>query len=281
MTEWGSPEVDLDAYLRRVGLGGPAWVARPEPTAATLSELHRAHVLSIPFENIDVTLGAPVDLSVGAVERKLVGRRRGGVCHEHNLLFAAVLEQLGYGVRRVLTRVRDDGVVLLPRGHSALLVEVAGEAWLCDVGYGCDGIIEPIPLSASTVHQGPWSFELSPGEGGWRLCTSDRTVLYSFTDAEYRRPDFDVAAYYLLTHPGSPFSTSLVVQRATADARYALRSLDLTVAHPDGRRLTERIGPDDLTDVLRGMFGIEIDAPEAEAIAAFIEGHRDQAQVPL
>jgi N-hydroxyarylamine O-acetyltransferase len=282
MTEWGNP-VSLEPYLQRIGLGGPAWVARPEPTARTLSELHRAHVLSIPFENIDVMLGAGVDLAAGAIERKLVHRRRGGVCHEHNLLFAAVLELLGYRARRVLTRVRDDGVALLPRGHSALIVEVEGERWLCDVGYGCEGIIDPIPLSASTVHQGSWTFELSQRDGGWRLISGDhsKTVLYSFTDAEYRRPDFDVAAYYLLTHPGSPFSTSLVVQRATADARYALRGLDLTVAHPDGRRLTERVAPEDLADVLRGIFGIDLDASDAGPIIAFIETNRAHANVPL
>src|SRR5690606_20239835 len=115
----------------------------------------------------------------------------------------------------------------LPRGHSALIVDADGERWLCDVGYGCDGIIDPVPLSATTVHQGRWTFELRGGEDGWRLVAGDgsRTVLYSLRDAEYRRPDFEVAAYYLLTHPSSPFSTSLVVQRATADARYALRDL--------------------------------------------------------
>jgi len=281
MTEWGDAVVDLEPYLQRIGLGGPAWVAPPKPNARTLCELHRAHVLSIPFENIDVMLGATVDLAVGAIEHKLVHRRRGGVCYEHNLLFAAVLEQLGYRVRRVLTRVRDDGAALLPRGHSALLVEIEGERWLCDVGYGCDGIIDPIPLSVSTVRQGPWSFELNHGEDRWRLISGDRTVLYSVTDVEYRRPDFEVAAYYLLTHPSSPFSTSLVVQRATVDARYAMRDLDLTVAYPDGRRMTERVAPAALADLLRGTFGIEVGGPETAAITEFIERHRAHARIAL
>jgi N-hydroxyarylamine O-acetyltransferase len=283
MTEWGSGTVQLLPYLQRIGLDGQERSARPEPTAQTLIELHRAHVLSIPFENIDVLLGAGVDLSVGAINDKLIRRRRGGVCHEHNLLFAAVLEQLGFRVRRVLTRVRDDGVALLPRGHSALLVDVDGQRWLCDVGYGCDGIIEPVPLSRSTVHQGQWSFEIEPGEGMWRLRAADppRTVLYSVADVEYRRPDFDVAAYFLLTHPASPFSSSLVVQRATPDARYALRDLDLTVAYPDGRSVTERIAPRSLADVLCGLFAIDLGEESVQTALAFIESNRTRTPVPL
>jgi N-hydroxyarylamine O-acetyltransferase len=280
MSEWGTTTVELHAYLQRIGLDGPDRVAPREPTAQALIELHRAHVLSMPFENIDVLLGKHVDLTVDAIGHKLIRGRRGGVCHEHNLLFAAVLEHLGYPVRRVLTRVRDDGVALLPRGHSALLVDAEGERWLCDVGYGCDGIVEPIPLSASTVHQGRWSFELERGEGGWRLRSGDM-VLYSVADLEYRRPDFEVAAYFLLTHPASPFSTGLVVQRAALDARYALRDLDLTVAYPDGRSVTERIAPDALTDVLRGIFTIDIDESIRKAVLEFIDNRRAHTAVSL
>ena len=277
MTEWGNPRVDVGAYLGRVGLG-EEWLA--EPTAKALRELHRTHVLSLPFENIDVALGRPVNLDPGAIQEKLVTHRRGGVCHEHNLLFAAVLEHAGYAVRRVLTRVHDDGKVLLPRGHSSLLVDVEDETWLCDVGYGSDGILEPVPLSATTVQQGEWVFELDRFHDGWRLRSADRTVLYSVNDVTYRRPDIEVAAYFLLTHPRSPFATSLVVQRVTDEARYALRNLDLAVTHPDGGRVEERITPAALPSVLSGIFGIEIGRAEADEVGAFIERHA-AVEIPL
>lgn len=84
-------ELDLDAYLERTGYRGPL-----EPTAATLAGLHRHHVLAIPFENLEIMLGRPVELDLASLQAKLVMRRRGGYCYEHNLLFAAVLERLGY-----------------------------------------------------------------------------------------------------------------------------------------------------------------------------------------
>ena len=68
--------LDLDAYLARIGLHG-----RP-----SVAEVHRAHVTSIPFENLDPYCGIPVSLAVEDLERKLVSKRRGGYCFEQNLL---------------------------------------------------------------------------------------------------------------------------------------------------------------------------------------------------
>ena len=67
--------LDLDAYLARIGLEG-----RP-----SFAEVHRAHVTSIPFENLDPYCGIPVSLALEDLERKLVSERRGGYCFEQNL----------------------------------------------------------------------------------------------------------------------------------------------------------------------------------------------------
>src|ERR1700732_171195 len=88
--------LDLHAYLARVGLRG-----RP-----SLAELHRAHITSIPFENLDPHRGIPVSLDAGDLERKLVAAGRGGYCSEQNLLLKAALEALGHAVEPVLARVR-------------------------------------------------------------------------------------------------------------------------------------------------------------------------------
>ena len=64
---------DLTAYLGRIGIPRPG-----EPTGLALSELHRAHVAAIPFENIDVRLGRRIALDIDSLERKLVHACRGG-----------------------------------------------------------------------------------------------------------------------------------------------------------------------------------------------------------
>ncbi|HWC46331.1 MAG TPA: arylamine N-acetyltransferase, partial [Casimicrobiaceae bacterium] len=87
--------VDVDAYFARIGD-----VDAPRRDLATLARLLRAHMHAIPFENLDVLLGRGIDLDLSALQAKLVGARRGGYCFEHATLFAAVLETLGFAIRR-------------------------------------------------------------------------------------------------------------------------------------------------------------------------------------
>ncbi len=69
--------MDLSVYFRRIGYRG-----RYEPNLALLSALTEAHTQAIPFENLDVLLGAPISLAPEALFQKLVLDGRGGYCFE-------------------------------------------------------------------------------------------------------------------------------------------------------------------------------------------------------
>src|SRR6187397_3354830 len=97
--------MDFQSYLQRINYRG-----EQTPTAATLRELHRAHLLTVPFENLDIHLGRPIVLEQGALFDKIVRRRRGGFCYELNGLFAALLYKLGFDVTMLSAGVaRADG----------------------------------------------------------------------------------------------------------------------------------------------------------------------------
>src|SRR5438477_12188005 len=108
---------DLDAYLRRFEYGGSL-----KPTYDVLAALHLAHATHIPFENLDILLGRPIHLDLDTLQAKLVHGCRGGYCFEQNVLFAAVLEQLGFAVHRLAARVRYRAQHVLPRTHMLLEV---------------------------------------------------------------------------------------------------------------------------------------------------------------
>src|SRR5215212_4496121 len=103
-----SPE--LTAYLERIGYDGAL-----APDLPTLTALHRAHVLAIPFENLDVQLGRPPTLDPAAIFAKLVTARRGGWCYEQNGLFGRVLAGLGFTVTRM-----SGGVMRAERGEATM-----------------------------------------------------------------------------------------------------------------------------------------------------------------
>src|SRR5215831_16073567 len=153
---WTPELLDLPAYLARVGRP-----ALPEPTEAALRDLHRAHVLAVPFENLDVIVGRGVDVSLPAVQAKLVGRRRGGYCFEHNALFAAVLDRAGFEVTRLAARVRMGASFVRPRTHMTLLARAEGRTWVTDVGFGADGMLEPIPFEhEGTSRLDGWTYRV-------------------------------------------------------------------------------------------------------------------------
>src|SRR4051812_21960412 len=95
--------MNIDAYLARIGYSGSI-----EPTAETLRALQQAHLLAVPFENLDVYLKRPIILDEERLFAKIVGERRGGFCYELNGLFAALLRSLGFKVELLSARVHND-----------------------------------------------------------------------------------------------------------------------------------------------------------------------------
>ena len=64
-----------------------------------------AHLVTVPFENLDVYHRRGVSTDVVASYAKVVEARRGGWCFELNGLFGWLLGRLGYDVDRVSCQV--------------------------------------------------------------------------------------------------------------------------------------------------------------------------------
>jgi N-hydroxyarylamine O-acetyltransferase len=210
---------DLDRYLERIGLSG-----RP-----TLADVHRAHVTSIPFENLDPYQGRGVSLALDDLIRKLVDDRRGGYCFEHNLLLGAALEALGMNVELYLARVRAGAPpgATRPRSHLVLRVTDGAGNWHADAGFGIGTLLEPIPFGPGIAHdQAGWSFRVVQ-DGDELVLQAARpegwSDLYGFVPQPVPRIDVEVSNWFTATHPRSIFVTSLIA--GTQDASGRLVSL--------------------------------------------------------
>ncbi|MBO2456151.1 arylamine N-acetyltransferase family protein [Actinomadura violacea] len=281
---WQSDLLDLPAYLERIGYDGA-----PRPDAATLRALHRAHVTAIPFENLEIMLGRPVDLDLATVQGKLVGRPRGGYCFEHNRLFAAVLEKIGFEVVALVGRVFMGAERMRPTTHALLHVRTPGQdpdepALLCDVGFG-GGPFEPLEIpGGADVEQDGWGFRLQPartapalrpgapvwemhqrGPDGWMR-------RHSFALNEAYRVDFDTLNYHVSTNPRSPFTARPFVQRFSPEAHLVLDGTALTVNRPSGASETRTVAPVRLPDVLAGEFGIVLEGDDAPRLVKAVDG---------
>jgi N-hydroxyarylamine O-acetyltransferase len=263
---WDVDLVDVDEYLARIGH------PRAVPSAETLRSLHEAHVRTIPFENVDVLLGAHRGLGLEAITDKLVRRRRGGYCYEHALLFATVAERLGFPVTRLISRVQPHRSG--PRTHMTLKVRADDVDYLVDVGFGA-GILTPMPLrDGVVVDQGGWKHRLTRNGRFWTL--AKRTdqgwePRHQFDEDPQRPIDYEVAHHYVSTHPGSPFSHQLVVMRLRPGLSRRLVGTVLTEEYADGRVDRARVPLEALEDTLRSL-DVVLDRTEMAELRARI-GH--------
>lgn len=284
-TTWNGRQLDLDAYLERIGYTGETTA-----TADALRALHRAHIAAIPFENLEIVLGRPILLDLESLQAKLVRQRRGGYCYEHTALFAAVLEQLGFGVTGLLSRVRLGFDAIMSTTHAVLRVEIPGiegpgRLWLADTGFG-GASPDPLELADGAASSwGAWSFRLHqedghPGPQVWvlqRRSTGDWLDLHGFTVVPQYPVDYDLGNYWISTHPRSPFTGRLMVQRITEDAYYILDDTRLTITAPDGSTQQHQIPPEELPAHLREEFGIELSTPDSQRL---VEQLRPAADPP-
>ncbi|MCF8609456.1 arylamine N-acetyltransferase [Gordonia sp. HY285] len=282
MRMWHGDDVNLPAYLARVGFQGD-----PTPSLATLVALHRGHTTSIPFENLEIMVGRDVPLDSESLQHKLVDSMRGGYCFEHATLFAAVLEQIGFGFTALSGRVTLGGdPSSRPPTHALIVVEIDERRYLCDVGFG-RGPLEPIELRDGVeVDQDGWRLRLTTEPVG-DLFGTDRWILWHATEDGWidrhtftlnpQFPiDYRVGSHFVSTSPGSPFTARLFVQRFTVDAHYTLDGDSLTTVTPDGVPTAQHVHADDLATVLQDVFGIELTTSDATALVASEKVRRQQ-----
>jgi N-hydroxyarylamine O-acetyltransferase len=238
-------------YLARIGLAGPL-----DPSVATLRALHRAHLRTVPFENLSVRAGQEIPLEEASLFEKIVSRRRGGFCYELNGLFAALLRSLGYRVSRLAGRVGVDGI---PFDHMAIRVDL-DESWLADVGFG-DSFLEPIRLAERGPQDGGdgRSYRLDEDGDGLllsRLESEAWTRQYRIDPGTWPLSAFEAGCQYHRTSPGSPFTRKTVVTRATDDGRITISERRLITTARGVR--TEIELPDDaaVARVLSDRFGL-------------------------
>ena len=241
--------MDVRDYLSRIQV-----YEVPEPTLEALRVLHRQHLYTAPFENLDIHLGVPIVLDRDQILAKVVTRRRGGFCYELNGAFAWLLTELGYDVTMLSAEVtRADGSFGIPFDHMTLRVDIDGAPWLADVGFG-DSFLHPIPLDDSTEGE----YRLTRADQAWAL-THGETLKYRFTLEPRRLADYVAACQYQQSSEESTFTQRVVTTRATPGGRITLTLERLTRHHDGDKAVTPIHGDTEWRRALEEHFGIHLE----------------------
>ncbi len=281
--DWSVSKLDLDAYLARIGYQGAV-----EPTDATLAALYRAHLSSVRFENLDVFLCGTVDVSLEAIQEKIVFRGRGGYCYEQAQLFGAVLERFGFGVERLLARVGPDGGPARPRTHLTLRVSVDHDGadqnvWLADPGFGSS---PPAPLryrSGGPQETGGWIYEIASGEEHGQQVRKLRenqagqwVTLHRWDDNKVQPVDVVLSNHYTSTYPDSWFTWQPVIVRRDPDAIRSLLGRTYTVTRAGHTKTRSELTDKEFAAALTEEFGLRLTDDELDAAVSAPTGHEKE-----
>lgn len=246
--------LDIDAYLQRIHV----WKGSV-PSLSFLKELQEQHMLTVPFENLDVIHKIPIPLNVESYYQKVIEQKRGGFCYELNGLFHWLLENLGFSCHLAAGTIqRPDGNWALLESHAAQIVYL-DQPYLVDVGFG-DSARNPLPLSGEEredvsgkyrvfhVRDNLFDIQKAVEKNKWR-------TLYRFDMQEKELKDFTEVCHFNQTSPDSHFTKKRIVTLAIETGRITLSGNELTeTSHDEKRKIP--INDSNLQQVLEKYFGI-------------------------
>lgn len=252
--------MDTLTYLRRLNEAPLISLSTIKPTLEMLRMLHEAHLVSVPFENLDIHCGLSLRLEEEILFQKIIGRRRGGICYELNALFARLLRELGYRVSFLAAGIaKEDGTFGPEYGHLALLVRLKEGEWLADVGFS-SSFRKPLHLEAGKVQmQRECVYRLVRDGADWVLQQHEKGTwrpLYRFNLHPCELRDFSQMCHHQQTSPDSYFTQKRLCTRATATGRITLCERQF-ISSTHGKREERIIASDDeYIETLARNFGI-------------------------
>jgi N-hydroxyarylamine O-acetyltransferase len=161
-----------------------------------------------------------------------------------------------------------------PRTHMMLTVRAEGRTWLADVGFGGDGLLEPIPLEhGQTSRQSVWTYRVAREAGPWHWALQSQREggwvdLYGFTLEPHHPIDYVMANHFTFTHPLSGFVRTPTAQRVQPDRRLLMRGPRLIETAAGGATEERAVEPEELDGLLRERFRIALAEEELDLLRA-------------
>lgn len=249
--------INTQKYLDRIGFSRPISLNKD-----TLFLLQEAHLLSVPFENLDIHYNTPITLEVTGFYNKIVERKRGGFCYELNGLFNELLKSLGFNTKMISARTYGKDQKYSPEyDHLALIVHLDDEDFLVDVGFGKFSL-SPLPIRLNKAIHDSYGAFIFDQHSSTHLRVSeirkDELVpQYIFSTQERDLLEFQDRCNYQQTSSDSHFTQKKLISIATENGRVTLNNTQLKITHSGIEQIIE-FEEEEFEDKLKEYFGIEI-----------------------
>jgi N-hydroxyarylamine O-acetyltransferase len=249
--------INIGAYLNELGL------LKELPSKNYLRQLHRAHLIRFPFENLDVHLRKNIVLQIRPIFNKIILSKRGGFCYELNLLFYHLLIHLGYDCQLISAKTYNQNTDSYGKeyDHMAILVKIQQDIYLCDVGFG-NGVIYPVKLETEILqmdHTHYVQFTQDVDETFFLRKSNDGhsfQTLYQF-EPKMREPiEFIDMCNYHQTNPQSFFVGKKIITKLTEAGKITLTDELLKIQEKGSTHEIVVLNEDDFYTKMEEHFGI-------------------------
>jgi N-hydroxyarylamine O-acetyltransferase len=243
-------------YLKRLKWSGPN-----NTSLDGLCRLQKAHLLNVPFENLDIHLGKKIE--VPHTFDKVVTHHRGGFCYELNGLFYELLEELGFTVKRISARAFDKKKGFGPEfDHMAIVATIDGSDYLVDVGFG-EFAFFPLKIELNTTQTDPrGNFRIEKQDDQYLVVKKeeDRNVIpqYLFTEIEREAEEFNEMLHYHQTNSNSHFTQKRLCSLPTENGRITIAGNVLKITSGDDIKIIPLKDESEFTKILDEYFGMRL-----------------------
>ncbi len=249
-------------YLARLGLDRSLILHALD--SELLNMLQFAHVTTVPYENLDIVNGIPLDLGEDALYGKIVTRHRGGYCFEVNSLYDKLLKALGYKTVSCFARyLRGEGDNIPMHRHRVIIAESKDldGRYFTDVGIG-----ERAPRLALKLEEGlvqeqlgeAYRFERDGFLGWvlWDLHNGEWNKFMSFTEDPQVDADYIGTSFYCEKHNDSPFNKADMLSIKTENGRMTISGKEFRIFKDGGVTVKLMETDDEYKEILSKYFGI-------------------------
>lgn len=262
MTAHPSPQIIKDAYLNDLKI-----------TAAMdvdfLNQLQSKHIARYSFNSLAVVLGHDISLEIEAIFNKIVEKKRGGYCFEHNKLVLTVLKEIGFDVRLLMAKVIYNRDIDVARTHRITLLNLQGDDYIVDAGFGHLGARYPVKIELG--------LEQNQGDAVYRIVKNSQEdycyqllkdneffTLYTFNYYHYSEAECLPAHFYSHKSPEAAFVNNMVVCRKFYNDILSLRNDNFSRISNEATITTVISNPAQLHQILNDEFELNFDFAIAE-----------------
>ncbi|MBO8155690.1 MAG: arylamine N-acetyltransferase [Bacillaceae bacterium] len=256
--------MDYQSYLNHIQVSPGHYADRK----ALLQEIQRRHLLTVPFENLDIHLTNRLSMDPLEIRDKVAVQKRGGLCFELNSLLGAVLQELDFDVDYVSAAFwnEEEQDWNPPYSHLALIVHLEGSMYLADVGVG-GGFMEPIKVKDGEVfedHLGAYRMEEIDDHNYilQKRAGQEWEKLFRFNTTPQQLEAFQPMCRYYATSKDTVFGQKRLCSIVTEDGRISLSEDSLTITRNKEKKKFPVTSEQEWRELLKKYFGINYDALE-------------------